>query len=578
MSGKRRAAVSLFLIIVIPIIILGGILLYDLLWIRYLDEKALKIVSAVSEAHLSRYNEYLKREYHLIAGLELGVLSESVDAYLFHNDFRSRTKSHTLSLADPENFKNIVVKSTISRISKSLLDELLGFGKWKEELSGKLKVIEEGMEGIAALITLPAEIDKMTRTRDLASLKSYVEEMRKGIAVDEIKFGDIAGEMLEEAKDLSDLAESVGNTLKDAEKKYREVKAEALAYAQKVSEFVEEIESAEEGANLCFAEIERLEELRKKDGLSEEEIARIDRDISKLEEEMDRYDRVVQKAKANLDRHLEKNPSGVDRGAFHSLIGKVKKAIRRLTAVFDNSVCDGGILERGDFSGEDLSPLGMLEKMAFVEWCIGVMSCYEKDASVEGRAIKGELEYIVSGEPSEYESLKEVKDKIAGLRLIPNVITFFQTDFKQELDAFLSAIPPPFQTIAQVICYSGCILLESRHDVSMLLEGGKIPVLKNPKDWGMTLDSLLGKEERVSSGLKEGLSYKDYLRIVIYFQEEKETVLRAMHLVDASIIKASGGEYGLRDYTVGHIILVEYESSSAFRKRKSQIIYENAYD
>lgn len=578
MKTKRRGAISLFLVIVIPMVILGGMMLYDLLWMRYRDEKALKIVSAVSEAHLSRYNEYLKREYHLIAGLELGILSESVDAYFLQNHFKSRTGSSVLSLADPKNFKDIVVKSTISDISKSIFDELLGFGRWKEELGGKLKSIEEGMEGIAELITLPAEIDKMTRTRDIATLKSYVEQMRSGIEVSDIKFDDIGREMANGLEELSDLSESVENTLKDARKKYCEVKEEALAYADKVSAFVEEIEEATEGADACFAEIERLEELRNGDGMSEEELAQIDRKILELQEEMERLDRVVQKAKNGLDRHLENQPGQVEKGAFYSLIKKIQKGIKRLMAIFDNSVCDGGILDEDFFSGETLEPLGTLEKMAFVEWCVRVMSCYEKEASIEGRAIKGELEYIVSGEASEYESLRVTRNKIAEIRLIPNAITFFQTDFKKELDAFLSVIPTPFQTIGRVICYSGSILLESYHDVSMLLEGGKIPLLKNPKDWGLTLDSLLGKEEGNFTKQKEGFSYKDHLRILIYFQDEKDTVLRAMRLVDASLQKASSGQFSLGDYAVGHIIRVEYESASIFGRRKSRIIYENAYD
>lgn len=583
-GAKKSGSVSLFLVVVIPVIILGALYLFDLLQLRYQDEKALKIVSAVSEAHLSRYNEYLKKEYKLIASLNLDVLSESVDAYFSHNGYQSLTKSDMLPLDEPENFKKVVVKSMISLVSASLYDALLdqlGIGEWKSGLSNKLKEIDKGMEEIANLIKFPDEIEKMTKTRDIPTLKMYIGEMKGGIPKNDEKFTTLSTEMREGLEAWDEIWKSVNGTLESAEEKYSEVKKDALDYTETVSEYIEAIEECTEGADACFEQIEELEKQLKNESLSEEAIERINRRIEILTEEMDGFDVRLQKTKTALNQLLEnKAATLVDRGPFDSIIHKIRKVCKRLTQVFDNSICDGKVLNiTNSFPGMNaLTPMGMLERIAMTEWCVNVMSCYEKDSGIDGRAIRGELEYIVSGKTSERDSLSATKFKIVELRSIPNFITFLQTDFKRELDAFLIAIPAPFQQIAQAICYSGTILLESYRDVSVLLDGGKIPLFKKPNEWGMTMDELLGNEEMNPFRHETGLAYKDYMRMMIYMQDEKDTVVRSMHLVNASIEEASEKEFSLSDYTVGHVICVEYDAESIFSKRRSRIIYENAYD
>lgn len=580
---KKKGSISLFLVIVIPVIILGGLSLFDLLWLRYRDEKALKIVSAVSEAHLSRYNEYLKKEYQLIAGLDLGVLPESVDEYFSENGYESSTESTSMSLDEAENFKNIVVKSLISSVSKSLYDDVLnrlGITEMKNGLSKKLEEIDAGMEKVANLISMPSEIEKMTKTRDISTLKSYIGDMKSGISSNDREFKGLREEMVTGPEEWSEILNSVESTMEDAEKKYEEVKKEAQDYAEKVENYIETIENCTEGADACFAQIEELEKRLKNGALSEYEIESTNRKIESLKAKMEEFDRELQMNKTQLDLHLQNKAAEVDKGPFDSLMRRIDRTVKRWTAIFSRTAVDGKILQlrNSEWGAQSMKSLSVLEKIAFAEWCGRVMSCYEKNSSIENRAIKGELEYIVSGEVSESRSVSEVKTKLTEIRLIPNYITFLQTNFKRELDALLSVIPAPFQFLGRIIAYSGAVLLESRHDVSVLLDGGKIPIFKKPSEWGMTLDEFLGDEEVHAPSLKKGMTYKDYLKILIFLQDEKDMVLRGMQLVDASIHEASGGEFGLSDYTCGHVIRVEYTVKSVFSNRRSRIVYENSYD
>ena len=60
-------------------------------------------------------------------------------------------------------------------------------------------------------------------------------------------------------------------------------------------------------------------------------------------------------------------------------------------------------------------------------------------------------------------------------------------------------------------------LIEARYDTSVLLSGGKIPLMKDSSSWHCDLDSALsGSWEGTDTDSQKGLSYKDYLRIFLY--------------------------------------------------------------
>ncbi|MDO4753639.1 MAG: DUF5702 domain-containing protein [Bacillota bacterium] len=582
MIQKKKGSVSFFLVIVIPIILVAGLKLYDCLFLRYQDEKALKIVSAVSEAHLSRYNAYLKQEYRLVAGLEMGTMPESLELYMDANGYRSTASASSLTLDRPRIFRDAVVKSAMHLAAKGVYDELLkkiGVDGLQKKLTKKLDQIERKMEVVANLIEIPEEIEKMTKTRDISMLKEHIRNLNGNIAVRDGEFDKCKAEILDGLEKFEELRASVRETLLQAERKYRDITAEAMRYAREVEEYLVEIEEHFNCAERCFQEIERLESVLKTEGISPEAVKEAEERIEALTEQMAEADRKHAIAKAELDKLLQREGAKVSRGAFSKLVGKIKKGLKRLKDIFDAPVREEEMLDVQEFVIDTpFESDSFLEKIAIVEWCVQVMSCYRKDGSIDHRAFTGELEYIISGQPFGAAALSEVRVQIAELRAVPNLITFFRTDFKKELDAFLSPISDPFGWIAKTIAYGISVLAESYQDVSVLIEGGKVPLLKSEKDWGLHSDDFLqGRQSKLKMN-QEGLEYKDYLRVLVFLQREEDIILRSMHLVNASVEKSSGGKYGLKDFSVGHALCVEYRSQSLFTQRKSLIRYENAYD
>ena len=87
---------------------------------------------------------------------------------------------------------------------------------------------------------------------------------------------------------------------------------------------------------------------------------------------------------------------------------------------------------------------------------------------------------------------------------------------------------------------------ESLLDVRILLSGGKIPLLKDAASWKLsfaTLGSLGNLLERVDgSEAEEGLSYTDYLRILLQMCRRSDLKLRALDLIQYRLQKQEGSK------------------------------------
>ena len=95
---------------------------------------------------------------------------------------------------------------------------------------------------------------------------------------------------------------------------------------------------------------------------------------------------------------------------------------------------------------------------------------------------------------------------------------------------------------------------ESLMDVRILLEGGKIPLNKTPYTWMVSLEQLGRLDqllEQGSSDKQEGLSYRDYLRILFYLQPVSGQKKRGLDLVELNLKLAPG----LSNFQIDHCVV-----------------------
>ena len=78
-------------------------------------------------------------------------------------------------------------------------------------------------------------------------------------------------------------------------------------------------------------------------------------------------------------------------------------------------------------------------------------------------------------------------------------------------------------------------------DLRILLQGGKIPILKSSEDWQLDLDSLLrlGEKADLPEGdlPQKGFSYQGYLKLLLLPMDSSQKYYRMMDMIQANLVR-----------------------------------------
>ena len=168
------------------------------------------------------------------------------------------------------------------------------------------------------------------------------------------------------------------------------------------------------------------------------------------------------------------------------------------------------------------------------------------------KGLQYETEYLISGKESEKENLGSVFSKILLMRFLPNLIYVQGDTVKQgQAEALAASILGitgivPAVKLAKHLLLAALAYGESILDLRNLSEGKQVPLWKSKDTWQMEfagLSSLTGRRKSV----KKGLSYKDYLQVLLFLQTEKqEKYLRMMDVIEDNIKRKVPG-FSLKD-------------------------------
>ena len=105
-------------------------------------------------------------------------------------------------------------------------------------------------------------------------------------------------------------------------------------------------------------------------------------------------------------------------------------------------------------------------------------------------------------------------------------------------------IPPAASVIeaALILCWT---FAESILDVRELFAGGKVPLVKSSDDWELSLGNLpylLDNLDTKRKSVDNGMSYEDYLQVLLLAQSKTKKVTRAMDMLELSIRETFGNE------------------------------------
>ncbi len=184
--------------------------------------------------------------------------------------------------------------------------------------------------------------------------------------------------------------------------------------------------------------------------------------------------------------------------------------------------------------------VSVVEKILFHEYMIRYSGHF--GAEKEGSLLKYQTEYLIAGKAKDSENLKQVVNTICGIREVANVIYLTKSPDKMavaealanvlSLAVFCPELMPVFKTILII----GWAYAESLYDTKVLLAGGRVPLMKDYATWHYDLDSILKSvDTQVKSKNSKGMSYTDYLHVLLYLQDDKQSAYRFMDLMEMDI-------------------------------------------
>ena len=164
------------------------------------------------------------------------------------------------------------------------------------------------------------------------------------------------------------------------------------------------------------------------------------------------------------------------------------------------------------------------------------------DPSKESLAYQ--MEYVFGGRDNDIDNLKSVASKLLFIREGVNFACLMADNVKRtEAQALAAAIASGFLVPPAAVVIESALLLcwafaESVLDVRELFAGGKIPLVKTSADWQISLSNLSSLMEGLDSMRKNnehGLSYEDYLQVLILPVSKEKKVMRAMDMIEDAI-------------------------------------------
>jgi len=169
---------------------------------------------------------------------------------------------------------------------------------------------------------------------------------------------------------------------------------------------------------------------------------------------------------------------------------------------------------------------------------------------VQEQVLAYEKEYLIKGQPSDLDNLKRVANDILLLRFINNYIfTGRDAEIQSQVNLMASALTgvvgiPQTAKAVQMMLRAALSYGESLLELHTLFEGGEISLTKDRGNWNLELKTMVKqlKEKKAVKKGKHNISYKDYLKVLL-FMKGNSTILcyRMMDIMQENIACKEAG-------------------------------------
>lgn len=189
---------------------------------------------------------------------------------------------------------------------------------------------------------------------------------------------------------------------------------------------------------------------------------------------------------------------------------------------------------------------GGANELLFQQYLMKKFGCYGKE--LDKSKLKYQLEYILAGQNTDWDNLDKVARRIVHIREAANLCYILADETKKEqartIASVLAAVtvcPELVEPVTYTILYAWAYL-ESLQDLKILLTGGRVPVTKTSATWKTKLSHFLNIKGNLvtASGSESGMSYEEYLQVLLFMQDKDSKAMRAMDIMEMDIRKTPG--------------------------------------
>lgn len=233
------------------------------------------------------------------------------------------------------------------------------------------------------------------------------------------------------------------------------------------------------------------------------------------------------------------NPKG---GSFHDY--EVDKALMPSTnkKTFEDKIqVDRKFSDMNRFKDNALSGNGWMdglkESAATLSYVSNTFNCFT-DGEKSDKALNLEIEYLIAGKNNDKDNFIAVINKIIVIRLGFNygyIITDVDKVTKMSALAWeICALTPLAQPAVKYLLLGCWAYIESVADAYSLVRGNKVAYLKNKTNWKTDLSALTHLSDFCSEDDDKGLSYKEYLLILLTFHLD-ESYYRMLDIMQMNV-------------------------------------------
>lgn len=186
------------------------------------------------------------------------------------------------------------------------------------------------------------------------------------------------------------------------------------------------------------------------------------------------------------------------------------------------------------------------DRILFQQYLMTYMSSYTDGNETGG--LSYELEYLVGKSSKDIDNLKITVTKLLKIReatnflyLLSDSVRVSQTEAMAVLLVGASANPMLIEAV-KIGLLTAWALGESILDVRAMLAGKRISLMKSEESWTLELENLsaLANVDVMAKDCDWGLSYEEYLGILLLLEKEEDLAMYAMNLQEATIRKITG--------------------------------------